>query len=80
MSSVANTVTTSGGMDQSFTKVTGQYAAARRRANNVSTIDRKVAVTSPSSICESYKNVDFFAVQEPYTVVKNRFSKGGRSP
>ena len=30
--------------------------------------------TSPSSICESYKNVDFFAVQEPYTVVKNHSS------
>ena len=80
MSSVAPTVTTSGGIDISFTKMTGGYAAARRRAHNASSIERKIAITSPSSICESYKNVDFFAVQEPYTVVKNKFANKGRSP
>ena len=31
-------------------------------------------VSPTSSICESYKNVDFFAVKEPYMVIKNRFS------
>ena len=25
------------------------------------------------SVCESYKNIDFFAIKEPYTVVKNKF-------
>ena len=31
------------------------------------------SLVSPSSICESYKNVDFFAIKEPYHVIKNKF-------
>ena len=30
-------------------------------------------VSPLSSICESYKNVDFFAVKEPYLILKNKF-------
>lgn len=32
------------------------------------------SLASPSSICESYKNVDFFAIAEPYHVIKNKFA------
>ncbi len=77
------------GPDQAFTKAFGAYAGAKRgggithRRGN-STMDahnntNNLSFVSPtSSICESYKNVDFFAVKEPYQVIKNRFS--ARSP
>ena len=30
---------------------------------------------SGSLICESYKNVDFFSIEEPYQIVKNRYAR-----
>lgn len=74
------------GPDQSFLKKVGQYAGAQRVGNRKghnsvldqnSPTDAIQSFTGPSSICESYKNVDFFAVQEPYAVLKNRHGLQG---
>ena len=71
-----------GGPDQSFIKAEGIYAAARRgrnRTSNNSVIEaiNLNPITSPmSSICESYKNVDFFEIKEPYHVVKSKHYRG----
>ena len=72
------------GPDQSFTKPVGAYAGARRAKNRIDRIGVNsvlegyappLPMTSPNSICESYKNVDFFKIKEPYHIVKNKFSQ-----
>ena len=68
------------GPDQSFLKPEGAYAGARRARNRIGQGSQlesyapPLPMTSPNSICESYKNVDFFKIKEPYHVVKNKFS------
>jgi len=78
------TQTSGPGPDQSFSKAVGAYAGARRNGKHHgsnSTMEgghRAInSLVSPSSICESYKNVEFFAIKEPYHVVKNKFDVRG---
>ena len=84
--SIDNATHTTNGPDQSFTKAEGVYAGAKRMKGRnfggnsmMSGGPRAMAsLVSPSSICESYKNVDFFAVKEPYQIVRNKFDITGR--
>ena len=78
------TQTSGPGPDQSFSKAVGAYAGARHNGKHHgsnSTMEgghRAInSLVSPSSICESYKNVEFFAIKEPYHVVKNKFDVRG---
>ena len=71
------------GPDQSFSKAVGFYAGAKRvkMGGKTSQIDgkttnMKTSMNGSNSIVESYKNVDFFAIKEPYHVVKNKFALG----
>ena len=71
-------MTASSGPDQSFTKVKGVYAGAKHSKNNRnrSMMDGSGTTNThanASPISDSYKNVEFFAVKEPYHVVKNKF-------
>ena len=75
--SVTISAETSAGPDQAFTKMIGNKAGAKRgRGLRNSTMD--IYSGTNSMICDSYKNVDFFAIKEPYQVVKNRYD--ARSP
>ena len=47
---------------------------SRNRGHNSSLDHALNPIASPmGSICESYKNIEFFAVKEPYMVAKNKF-------
>lgn len=76
-------------VNQSFVQVKGRLAGALRQKNHtvsnsiaVDNLQHLVTMGSPmSSICESYKNVDFYAIEEPYRLVKKqkRLQHGGGS-
>ena len=76
MSSFKQSPEVSGGATSPSITNQQAYARMKNKMGRNSVIDgthMMNSLVSPSSICESYKNVDFFAIKEPYHVIKNKF-------